>query len=90
MNAFARAVLVAGLVCFAASATAQDWEQCQQAKSDAEDAAGDLASAALSLQSCAQNEDFSDDCGSELSNAESAQDDYEDATGEVQSYCEDY
>lgn len=90
MNALARGLLAAVLSCCAPTATAEDWEECQQAKSDAEDAASGLASAASRLESCAENEDFSDDCSTELRRVRSAHSDYESATSNVQSYCDDY
>jgi hypothetical protein len=60
---------------------------CRDARSRAESAASELAGYARRLQSCAEGEDFSDDCGSEFRRVRNAYSDYEAAVSEVSGYC---
>lgn len=62
--------------------------ECRAALSEAQDAASELADSARQLASCADSEDFEDDCSSEMSRVSSAHDDYETAVSDVESYCQ--
>jgi cysteine synthase len=55
---------------------------------DAESAAGELSSAANRLKSCAENQDYDDDCSSEMHRAKSAHSDYESAVSDVDDECD--
>lgn len=61
---------------------------CRDARERAESAASDLAIYSLRLQSCAENEDYYNDCSSEFSQVRSAHSDYEDAVSKVNSECD--
>lgn len=65
-----------------------DSPDCQDAWSDAQSAASELASSASSLKQCAEAEDFDDDCGSEFRRVRSAHSDYESAASDVSSNCD--
>ena len=71
-----------------ASADYRYQSDCEDARSNAESAASDLASYSRRLQRCADNGDFSDDCSSEFRRVRSAHGDYESAVSEVSSYCD--
>lgn len=61
---------------------------CQNAKSQAQSTAADLANYSRRLRSCAEAEDFSDDCSSEFRRVRNAQSDYESAVSSVSSACQ--
>lgn len=67
-----------------------DSEDCRDAKDAASSAAQKLASYARKLKRCADNEDFNDDCSTEVRRARNSQSNYESAISEVQSYCSEY
>lgn len=61
--------------------------ECRDALSRAENAASDLADYSRRLHSCAESQDFTDDCSSEFRRVRNAHSDYEDAVSSVGSYC---
>jgi hypothetical protein len=61
--------------------------ECRQAREEATNAASELADYARKLRSCAEAQDFSDDCDSEFRRVKSAYDDYESAVSSVSSSC---
>jgi hypothetical protein len=61
--------------------------ECRDARERAASAASDLATYSRRLQSCAESEDYSDDCSSEFGRVRSTHSDYEDAVSEVNSEC---
>lgn len=61
---------------------------CRNARNRARSSASDLADYARKLRSCAEAQDFTDDCDSELRRTRSAHSDYESAVSSVRSYCD--
>lgn len=61
--------------------------QCEDARSKAKGAASELADYSRRLRSCAENEDFADDCSSEYRRVKNSYSDYESAVSEVGSNC---
>ena len=61
--------------------------ECRDALSRAESAASELANYSRRLRSCAESQDFTDDCSTEFRRVRSAHGDYEDAVSSVSSYC---
>ena len=61
--------------------------ECRDAKIRAESAGSDLADYARRLRSCAEAQDYSDDCSSEFRRTRRAHSDYEDAVSSINSYC---
>ena len=60
---------------------------CEDARSRARSTASDLANYSRRLRSCAENEDFADDCSSEFRRVKNAHSDYESAVSEVSGSC---
>jgi hypothetical protein len=60
--------------------------QCRDAQSRSEDAASDLATYSQRLRSCAEAQDFSNDCSSEFRRVRNAFSHYESAVSDVSSY----
>lgn len=60
---------------------------CRQARSDARNAASELADYARRLRSCAEAANFDDDCDSEFRRVKNSHSDYESAVSSVQSNC---
>lgn len=84
---FLATAVLALAVSSSASAQYGYGSNCEDATSEAESAASDLAGYARRLQQCAENEDFSDDCYTEFRRVKSAYDSYESAVSEVSSNC---
>lgn len=61
---------------------------CQDARNRAQSAAQELADYARRLRSCAESQDFSDDCSSEFRRTRNSHSDYESAVSSVSSYCQ--
>jgi hypothetical protein len=61
---------------------------CQDARNRAQSAAQELADYARRLRSCAESQDFSDDCSSEFRRTKNSHSDYESAVSSVGSYCQ--
>ena len=61
--------------------------ECRDAQSRAESAASDLADQARRLKSCAESEDYSEDCSSEFRRTKNAHSEYEDAVSAVNGSC---
>jgi hypothetical protein len=61
--------------------------ECQDSLSRAEDAASELADYSKRLRTCAEAQDFNDDCSSEFRRVRNAHSEYEDAVSSVSSYC---
>lgn len=83
-----RTAILLALLISAGAAAQYDYGECENARSEAESAASYLASDAQRLLSCAESEDFFDDCSSEYSSVSSSHSDFEDAVSEVSDYCE--
>lgn len=62
--------------------------ECNSALSTAKSRADDLASYAKRLKDCAESGDLKDDCSSEYSRVKSSYSDYESASSEVESECD--
>lgn len=60
---------------------------CEDSRSKAKRAASELADYSRRLRSCAENEDFSDDCSTEYRRVKNSYSDYESAASEVASNC---
>jgi hypothetical protein len=60
---------------------------CRNAVSRAESAASELADYSRRLRSCAEAQDYTDDCSTEFRRVRRAHSDYEDAVSSVNSYC---
>lgn len=60
---------------------------CQDALSRAESSASELADYARRLRSCAESQNYSDDCSSEFRRVKNSYSDYESAVSSVGSYC---
>ena len=61
--------------------------QCRDAQERAESAASELADRAKRLRSCAESQDYSEDCSSEFRRVRGAHSDYESAVSSVGSEC---
>jgi hypothetical protein len=61
---------------------------CRDAIERAESTSSELADRARKLRNCAEAQDFSDDCDTELRRVRSAHSDYEDAVSSVRSECD--
>jgi hypothetical protein len=61
--------------------------ECRDARSRAESSASELADRSHKLRSCAEAQDYSDDCSSEFRRVKNAQSDYEDAVSSFQNEC---
>ena len=71
----------------AAEANSGASPDCRDARNRAESAASDLADYARRLRSCAEAQNYSDDCSSEFRRTRNAHSDYESAVSSVNSYC---
>lgn len=71
----------------ARAGSSNDSSNCQNAKSQAQSTASDLANYSRRLRSCAEAEDFSDDCSTEFRRVRNAQSDYESAVSAVSGAC---
>lgn len=60
---------------------------CRDARERVESAASELADRARKLRSCAESQNYSDDCSSEFRRVRNAQHDYESAVSDIQSEC---
>jgi hypothetical protein len=78
-------VAIARLV--SAQDSSGDSEECADARRRAERAASELADYARRLRTCAESNDFTNDCSTEFRRVRSAQDDYESAVSSVSSDC---
>jgi hypothetical protein len=86
-------ILLMAAGCLAASAAAfaqygYSDNSCEDARDRARSAASDLSAYARRLQSCANNEDFSDDCSTEFRRVRYAHSDYESSISDVSVYCD--
>ena len=61
---------------------------CRDAADRAESAASELADRARRLRSCAESQDFTDDCDTEFRRVRSAHSDYESAVSSYKSECD--
>lgn len=61
--------------------------ECRDAIQRAQMAASELANYARRLRSCAEAQDYNDDCSSEFRRVKNSHSDYEDAVSSVGSYC---
>lgn len=61
--------------------------ECRDAVSRVESAASELANYARRLRSCAEAQDYSDDCSTEFRRTRNAHSDYESAVSSFGSYC---
>ncbi len=60
---------------------------CREARSNAKNGASDLANYTRRLRSCAEAENYDDDCSSEFRRVKNSQSDYESAVSSVRSNC---
>jgi hypothetical protein len=61
--------------------------ECKDARDRAATAAVELADRSRKLRSCAEAEDYSEDCSTEFRRVKNVYSDYEDAVSTVRSYC---
>jgi hypothetical protein len=82
------AVVVAFFLFGSVAATSADPQECQDALDRLRSAKSDVADALKAYVACLNGNDGHDDCSSEFSTLQSAQDDFESAVSEYGSDCD--
>ncbi len=76
------------LLLIATAGTSADPDSCQDAASQYRSAKSDVRDALKSYTNCIDGSDGHDDCSSEFSTLQSAQDDFETAVSDYESECQ--
>ena len=80
--------LLGSILLLAAGSASADPETCREALDQYRSAKSDVESALAIYRSCVDGGDGHDDCSSEFSSLQSAQDDFESAVSEYENECQ--